>query len=115
MHELSIVEALIEQVQQEVERSGQGGRVIGLELVVGRLSGVNADSLRFGFEILAPGTLLEAADVRIAEPKAACRCRACHAASEVDELVARCPACGSDDVFLTGGRELLLDSIHLED
>ncbi|MFH1921908.1 MAG: hydrogenase maturation nickel metallochaperone HypA [Planctomycetota bacterium] len=115
MHELSIVEALIEQVEKEVQRSGQTGRVIGVELVVGRLSGVNTDSLRFAFDLLAPGTLVEAAEVRVAEPKATCRCRACGTGTEVDELVAQCPACGSGDVFLAGGRDLLLQSIHLED
>lgn len=115
MHELSIVEALIEQVEKEVNRSGQNGRVIGLELVIGRLSGVSADCLRFAFEMLAPGTLVEAAEVSITEPKATCRCRTCGAGTEVDELAVRCPACASGDVFLEGGQDLLLQSIHLED
>ena len=39
MHELSIVEALIEQVQREVRRAGQKGRVTRLELAIGTLSG----------------------------------------------------------------------------
>jgi len=115
VHELSIVEALIEQVEKEVERAGQSGRVTGLELVIGRLSGVNTDSIRFAFEMLAPGTLVEAAQIRVTEPKATCRCRACGAGSEIDEWVVRCPVCGSGDVFLEGGQDLLLQSIDLED
>jgi len=115
MHELSIVEALIEQVEKEVERSGHRGRVTGLDVSIGRLSGVNPDSFRFALEMLAPGTLLEAAEIRIAEPRATCRCPSCGAATEVDELAAQCPACGSGDVLLEGGRELWLQSIELED
>ena len=115
MHELSIVEALIEQVEKEVERSGHHGRVTGLEVSIGRLSGVNPDSFRFALEMLSPGTLLEAAEIRIAEPNAACRCRSCGAVAEVDELVACCPKCGSGDLLLEGGRELWLQSIELED
>ena len=115
MHELSIVEALIEQVEKEVRRAGQGGRVTGLDLAIGRLSGVNTDSLRFALELLAPGTVVEGAEVRITEPHATCRCRTCGQATEVDELIVCCPACGSGDVYLEGGADLRLQSIEMED
>jgi hydrogenase nickel incorporation protein HypA/HybF len=115
MHELSIVEALIEQVQREVQRAGQRGRVQRLELSIGRLSGVSCDSLRFAFELLAPGTLVEEAKVSIHQPKASCRCHACGAVSEIDEISVRCPKCGSMEVVVEGGRDLLLQSIDLED
>jgi hydrogenase nickel incorporation protein HypA/HybF len=115
VHELSIVEALIEQVEKEVERSGHAGRVTGLDVSIGRLSGVNPDSFRFAFEMLTPQTLLETAQIRIAEPNAVCRCQSCGAATEVDELVAQCSECGSGDVILEGGRDLWLQSIELED
>jgi len=115
VHELSIVEALIEQVQKEVRRSGHNGRVTRLELSVGRLSGVNVHSIRFAFEMLAPGTVVEAADVEIAQPGAVCACAACGEATEIDELVDRCPACGSGEVTFEGGRDLLLESIDLEE
>ena len=114
MHELSIVEAIIEQVEKEVERAAEGGRVGRLDLVIGRLSGVNADSIRFAFEMLAPGTLVEGATLQIAEPKPFCRCRSCGAATEVEELVASCPQCQSGDIYLEGGQDLLLESIEVE-
>ena len=115
MHELSIVQALIDQVEQEVERSGHDGRVTGLDVTIGRLSGVNPDSFRFAVEMLSPGTVLESAEVRIAEPLATCRCRACGGAVEVEQLTAQCPKCGSGDVVLEGGRDLFLQSIELEE
>jgi len=115
MHEFSIVESLIEQVQQEVTRSGHDGRVVRLDISVGRLSGVNVDSIRFAFELLAPDTLLADADLQIAEPKAVCRCKACEAKTKIDELVVVCPVCGSGEITLEGGQDLLLDSIELKD
>lgn len=115
MHELSIVEALIEQVETEVRRSGHEGRVVHLDVVIGRLSGVNADSVQFAFELLSPGTLLEQADLRIVQTKAVCRCEACSARTEIDELVAACPACGSPRIAFDGGQDLVLESIELED
>ncbi|NUQ65284.1 MAG: hydrogenase maturation nickel metallochaperone HypA [Pirellulales bacterium] len=115
MHELSIVEALIEQVELEVDRAGETGRVARLDLVIGRLSGVNTDSIRFAFQMLAAGTRAEGAELAITEPKPTCVCRTCGARSEIEELVAACPRCGNRDVFLEGGQELLLESIELVD
>lgn len=114
MHELSIVEALIEQVDRELHRAGQNGRVVELNLAVGRLSGVNSGSLRFAFELLSPGSVVEGAQMNITEPKAACRCRDCGHTEPIEELLAQCPNCGSGNVVIEGGRELVLDSIELE-
>jgi hydrogenase nickel incorporation protein HypA/HybF len=115
MHELSIVEALIEQVRREVERSGQSGRVRRLELAVGRLSSVNCDSLRFAFGLLAEDTLVAEAELQITQRKATCDCQACNARVEIDEVAVRCPACGSEQITVEGGQELLLQSIEIED
>jgi hydrogenase nickel incorporation protein HypA/HybF len=115
MHELSIAEALIEQVQREVRRAGQKGPVMRLELAIGRLSGVHCDSLRFAFELVSPGTLVEGAKLDIIEPRAVCRCRRCGVAQEIDELVVECPHCHSREISIESGRDLTLQSIELAD
>jgi hydrogenase nickel incorporation protein HypA/HybF len=115
VHEVSIVESLISQVEQEVTASGHAGRVTRLDLVIGRHSGVYSEAIRFAFQLLSPGTLVEAAELRIAEPKARCRCDVCGACVEVEELVAQCPECGDSEVAIEGGQELLLESIELEE
>jgi hydrogenase nickel incorporation protein HypA/HybF len=115
MHELAIVEALIDQVGQELDRAGQPGRVLRVELSIGRLSGVLGESVRFAFGLLTPGTRVEGAELVIREPKAVCNCRACHAQSEIDDLVVECPRCASTDIIIEGGRDLLLQSIEIEE
>ena len=115
MHELSIVEALIDQVGRELDRADQPGRVLRLELSIGRLAGVHCESVRFAFGLLSPGTRVEDADIVIQEPKAVCLCRACHLRTEIDDLVVQCPQCASDDITIEGGRELMLQSIEIED
>jgi len=112
---MSIVEALIEQVGQEVVSAGQAGRIVGLDLAVGRLSGVHCDALRFALDILSPGTIVENAEVRITEPPAVCRCLACGARTEIDELTVECPVCASGNIRIEGGRDLMLQSIEIED
>jgi hydrogenase nickel incorporation protein HypA/HybF len=115
MHELSIVEALIGQVVHEIERGGHHGRVTRLDLTIGRLSGVSVDSVRFAFQLLAPGTVVERAEIHVDQPKAACVCGECGRRTEIDEIVARCPACHGDRIHIEGGNELLLQTIDLEE
>lgn len=115
MHELAIVDALIDQVQGEIERAGATGRITRLDLAIGRLSGVCVDSVRFAFEMLSPGTILQHAQLAIREPPAMGRCLTCGVEAEIDDLGALCPRCASADVSIEGGRELVLESIELED
>ncbi len=115
MHELSIVQALIEQVEREVRRAGHDGHVVKVGLQIGRLSGVCPDSLRFAFDLLAPDTPLAGAVIEIEEPAALCACRACGTRMEIAELAFQCPHCGSDDVAIEGGQDLVLQTIELEE
>ena len=115
MHEVSIVDALIEQVEEEVRRSGVAGRVVRLELSIGRLSGVSTDALRFAMELMAPGTIVESAAIEIREPNAVCCCAACGQRTDIDDLQGGCPCCASTEVAIEGGRDMLLESIELED
>lgn len=115
MHEVSLVEAMVEQVEEEIRRAGHSGRVVRLNVTIGRLSGVNADSFRFAFEMLAPGTRLEKTRLEIADRPAVCCCEACGAETPIEDLVVQCPRCGSPQIGFAGGRELMLDSIELEE
>lgn len=115
MHEVAIVDALIGQVQEEVRLAGATGRVTRLELSIGRLSGVSVDAVRFALELLAPGTPVESARVDIRQPKAVCCCRACGSQTEIETVDCRCPRCGSSEITIEGGRDMILESIELED
>ena len=110
---MSIVQALIEQVDAEVAQASLRGPVIGLDLTIGRLSGVHVDSIRFAFELLSPGTIVAGAELRIAQPRPRVVCHACGAQTEVEQIELQCPACGSDRITIEGGAELLLQSIEL--
>lgn len=115
MHEVALVQALIEQVEHEVRAAGHTGRVVRVDLVVGRLSGAHPDSLRFAFELLSPDTLVAQAALTISEPSPDCCCAACGARTAIEELVVACPQCGAHQITIEGGRDLLLQSIELED
>ena len=115
MHELSIVESLIDQVRETLAEQDEKGRVLKLELAIGRLSGVSCEAVRFAFGLLSVGTVVEGTEIVIQQPKAVSNCRDCGARPEIDELVIVCPECGSSDISIEGGRELLLHSIDVEE
>ena len=112
MHEVSIVESLIEQVEQEVARAEATGSVSRLKLTIGRLSGVHTDSIRFAFDLLSPGTIVESAELVIEEPSAMCVCDECGRRNEIEELVLECPACGATEIAIDGVAPALASAIH---
>ena len=115
MHELAIVEALIDQVQQELDRAGQRGRVVQVEVSIGRLSGVYPEAVRFAFGLLAAGTVVDGAAIVVEEPKPVCHCHVCSAREEIDDLVVQCPKCAADEITIEGGRDMMLQSIEIEE
>ncbi len=115
MHEMSIVQALFDQIEREVDQSGHSGRVLQIHLVIGRLSGVHVDAIRFAYELLSPDSIASQAQLVIDQPRAVLRCTDCRLEQEIDELTVICPSCGGSHVTIEGGQQLLLQSIELED
>src|SRR3954447_10938346 len=111
MHELSIADALV----QIVSRHADGRRVTRVEVKVGHLRQVVPDALEFAFELVAQGTPAEGAELVMEEVPADVRCRSCGAESRLEAFPAHCAPCGSLDVEVTGGDELLVDALELEE
>lgn len=115
MHESAIAQQLIAAAQEALGRSAPLGKATLLRINVGRLAGVHCESLRFAFEVLASETPLRGAALDIRETKAVAVCADCGARTEIDDPFAVCPACGSAEVRLEGGGELVLESIEVEE
>lgn len=107
MHELSITESLVSAVLEQVD-----GEVKAVTVVIGRLSGVVPDSVRFCFDVCTRGTRLEGAALEILEPGGRAVCRSCGTASEVADGIPLC-SCGSADLDVVGGRELSLKHVEV--
>jgi hydrogenase nickel incorporation protein HypA/HybF len=108
VHELSITESLIDAV---LDRTGDR-QVTLVNLLIGPLSGVLPDALRFCFEVASAGTPLAGATLNIEEPAGRARCRACGDVFGLDDLILLCP-CGSADVEVVSGRELTVTSVEV--
>jgi hydrogenase nickel incorporation protein HypA/HybF len=108
VHELAIIEAVVDQV---TERLGDQ-RVSAIHLAVGKLSGVVPDALRFCFELATSDTTMDGAALTIEEPPGQGECRSCGREFPIPDAIALCP-CGSADVRIVGGAELVIRSVVL--
>jgi len=115
MHELSLVQGVLEQVHSLREAGVFTGRVVIVRLKVGRLAAALPDQLTFAFDVLSEGTDLAGARLEIEEVPIRTRCRTCGAEAEVDEPLFLCASCGSPDVEILSGRELMIDSLEVQD
>jgi hydrogenase nickel incorporation protein HypA/HybF len=110
MHELSIADA----VRAIAERHANGRSVTRVELRIGHLRQVVPASLEFAWELVTQGTPLDGAELAIEYVPASAHCRKCSAETELESFPARCGACGALDVDVSGGDELLVDALELE-
>ena len=108
MHEMAIMQSVVDMV---VERTA-GRTVVSVQLQVGRLSGVVADAMLFCFDVATAGTPLDGAVLEIDQVEGRASCRTCGNDFDVDDLILLCP-CGSADVRIVAGRELLVTSVKM--
>lgn len=113
MHELSIAQALVEQVEAAATKE-HALRVVRVVIVVGALSGVDGEALRTLFPLVAEGTVTAGAELVIEPVPTRVRCHACGQESSAGDYFIGCVACGSKDVELSAGRELNIQSVELE-
>jgi hydrogenase nickel incorporation protein HypA/HybF len=110
MHELAIAESVV-----RIAAAHAGERTVSrVDLKVGHLRQVVPSALAFSFELVAQGTCVEGAELAMEEVPAAGRCRSCAADGELRAFPLACARCGSWDVEVTRGEELLVESLELE-
>jgi hydrogenase nickel incorporation protein HypA/HybF len=114
MHEMSIALSIIEAVESRARDEG-GGRVSEIELVVGKLAGIEPESLSFCFSAAAKGTLCESAQLQIQKPEGVGLCRDCNRKFPVSFYYAECPECRSFRIEIVSGEEFRIQTITIEE
>ena len=107
MHEMSICQALMDQVERIASEQG-ASRVDKIVLSIGPLSGVEPELLSRAYEVSRAGTVAESAELEIETGPIVVECRSCGASGEAGVSRLVCPSCGDWQVNLTQGDELLL-------
>ena len=113
MHELSIVASLFEILEAKA-REHHATKIISIRLKVGKLAGVVPEFLVTAFDMYKQGTIASAAVLGVEEVPVTVSCRKCQVDTTKDDFVFACAGCGSRDLQVVEGMELLLDKVELE-
>lgn len=108
MHETGLCEGLLELVEQQAA----GRPVAEVRLRVGMRHAVVEDALRQAFDLVAAGTVADGAALDVVVTPASLSCRRCGRRAWSTDPLAACPDCGTDEVDLRGGDEMVLESLR---
>jgi hydrogenase nickel incorporation protein HypA/HybF len=113
MHEMSIVEALLRQVRNEL-RPYPNSRVRSVRVRVGKTRLIEPEMLAFCYKTAVRDTSLADSRLEIEQVGAMARCDVCSLTFEIGDAWFECPRCHSTGAELLAGNELELTSIEVE-
>lgn len=114
MHEMSLAGGILQLVEDAARRE-HFVRVRSIRLEAGRFSGVEIPALRFALEAMTPGTCLEGARVDVDEPAGTAWCLQCECVVALADRLDGCPQCGGHRLHVTGGTELRVIELRVDD
>ena len=110
MHEVSLGEAILD----AVERRAAGRKVRRVKVRVGTLHHVVGPALDQGFAMVSEGSVAEGAELEMVVVPMTVTCRACGEHHHDETMRFVCLACGSGEIDVEGGEELMLESLELD-
>lgn len=114
MHEMSLAQSVLTEVERCLEPYGPDARVVRVTLRVGVLRAVVPDAMRFCFKVVTKGTRAESAALAIDQVPLRTRCLHCGHDWRPVEVAFFCPRCDGP-VEVLSGKELLLHSMEIDD
>jgi hydrogenase nickel incorporation protein HypA/HybF len=112
VHELSVCQALIAQVEQVAAEHGARG-VKSVRVLIGPLSGVEPQLLADAYDIASAGSVAAGSALVLDPAPLKVRCQTCGAETEAVPNRLLCGQCGDYHTQLISGDELLLASMEL--
>jgi hydrogenase nickel incorporation protein HypA/HybF len=115
MHEAAIAQGVIDEILRLREEGAWRGRLVRAHLRIGKLTAVVPDYLAFCFAAMVEGSELEGVTLGWEDVPVRGRCLDCGETSEFATVGFLCMTCGSPQVEITAGRELLIDSLEVDE
>lgn len=113
MHEMSLCEGIL-QVLQDHAKSQGFERVKTVWLEIGALSAVEPEAMRFCFDAVMRNTLADAARLEIIAVPGEAWCAQCGKTVQVEQRFDACPECGSCQLQVTGGEDMIIKELEVE-
>jgi len=121
VHEFSVTSQIVQSVLEEAENR-KAKKVTEVHLVIGNLTFLGLEQVRFAFEALTKGTIMDGSKLIIDEQEGAVKCNHCGYEGgfkyeddpmyHVSVPTLKCPQCGSV-VNIVAGKECTIKSIKM--
>ncbi|MGK5091929.1 hydrogenase maturation nickel metallochaperone HypA [Deltaproteobacteria bacterium TL4] len=112
MHELSIMNGVLETVLREAEKV-KATRVTGIGLKIGERSGVLLEAITFAFDVITRDTIAEGAELKLESMPLMGECPQCELQFRAENGFLMCPQ-GHEGAILISGQELNLEFIEVD-
>jgi hydrogenase nickel incorporation protein HypA/HybF len=113
VHELSVAQALVEQVDAVMDQH-HASSATAIRVRIGPLAGVVPELLATAFPLAAAGSRMEHAELEFTHAPIQVHCQTCGLDTEAAMNRLLCGACGDWHTQILSGDELLLESVELE-
>ena len=114
MHELAVTQNLVD-IALDAARTAGAAQISAVHVQIGALTGIAPDSVHFYFAYLTRDTIAAGAQLALTIASATATCGACGASfAVVPPLDLCCPQCGGAPTSVTGGNDLLVQSIEVD-
>jgi hydrogenase nickel incorporation protein HypA/HybF len=121
VHEFSVTSQIVQNVLTEAEKR-KAKKVTAVYLVIGKLTFLGLEQVRFAYEVLTKDTIMEGSKLVIEEQEGVVKCSHCGYEGgfkyEDDPLyhvpmpTLKCPQCGNL-VNITAGKECIIKSVKM--
>jgi len=113
MHEYSVVQALLEQIEDIAEKN-EATKVTKIIVKIGVMSGIEAHLLEIAFNTFKEKTVADGAEFIMNIQPVTIECNNCSKISELEKIHYCCQTCGSVDVNVIDGEDMFLMSLEME-
>ncbi len=111
MHELSIAKDLFKIILQKAAEKNLG-EITGVTIQLGEASGIDPDFLIHSLQDhVFPNTPAQGAKIKINPEPAGAVCSDCNL-ELTEKSLFKCAGCGSEDFFITGGKDVLVEDVE---
>ncbi|MCD6590576.1 MAG: hydrogenase maturation nickel metallochaperone HypA [Candidatus Aenigmarchaeota archaeon] len=122
VHEFSMSSEIFRRVMEEAKRK-KADKILEIKIVIGELTFLNHDQIKFWIKELSRGTTAENAKVVIVSRKSKIKCKKCCFEGELKmeenpvyhimTPTFKCPKCGSPEIDIITGREVMVKGIRI--
>jgi hydrogenase nickel incorporation protein HypA/HybF len=113
VHEMSLAEGVLQVIEDAARQQGFG-RVKAVWLEIGQLAAVDAEAMRFCFDVVTRNSIADGSRLEIIATPGTAWCMKCSETVAVAQLYDACPLCGSHQLQVSAGTEMRVKELEVD-